>query len=198
MKILIDNGHGENTAGKRSPRWADGSQLFEWAYTREIAERVETELKKHGVDVERIVPEKTDISINERCRRANQIAARVGKQNCLLVSIHNNASQNGKARGWEVHTYLGSSKSDEYATVFWNTAQELLPVGANKMRADWSDGDPDWDSNFGILRGTTCWALLTENLFMDNEEDCRFLLSPEGKAVIVGIHVKAILKIVGK
>ena len=30
MKILIDNGHGRETAGKRSP---DG-RLLEWAYTR--------------------------------------------------------------------------------------------------------------------------------------------------------------------
>ena len=32
MKILIDNGHGSNTKGKRSP---DG-RLMEYAYTREI------------------------------------------------------------------------------------------------------------------------------------------------------------------
>jgi hypothetical protein len=43
MKILIDNGHGENTPGKRSPVWEDGVQLFEWEYAREIARRVETE-----------------------------------------------------------------------------------------------------------------------------------------------------------
>ena len=30
MKVLLDNGHGENTPGKRSPKWSDGSQLFEW------------------------------------------------------------------------------------------------------------------------------------------------------------------------
>ena len=36
MKILIDNGHGENTPGKRSP---DGS-LREYAYAREIADRI--------------------------------------------------------------------------------------------------------------------------------------------------------------
>ena len=27
MKVLLDNGHGENTPGKRSPKWSDGSQL---------------------------------------------------------------------------------------------------------------------------------------------------------------------------
>ena len=40
MKILIDNGHGANTQGKRSP---DG-RLIEALYTREIAVRVEHEL----------------------------------------------------------------------------------------------------------------------------------------------------------
>lgn len=32
MKVLIDNGHGENTPGKRSP---DG-RLREWAYSRKL------------------------------------------------------------------------------------------------------------------------------------------------------------------
>ena len=44
MKILIDNGHGANTQGKRSP---DG-RLIEALYTREIAIRVEHELCKRG------------------------------------------------------------------------------------------------------------------------------------------------------
>lgn len=196
MKVLLDNGHGENTAGKRSPKWRDGSQLFEWEYTREIAQRVEYELKKRGVDVERIVKENIDVSLRERCNRVNEVCAEVGTKNCLLISIHCNAC-NGRARGWEIHTYLGQSKSDEYATVFWNTAKDLL-AGITSMRADWSDGDPDWDSNFAILRDTKCAAVLTENLFMDNEEDCRYLLSSEGKETITQIHVQAILKILGK
>jgi N-acetylmuramoyl-L-alanine amidase len=196
MKILIDNGHGENTSGKRSPKWLDGTQLFEWKYTREIALRVETELREQGIDVERIVKENTDISLSERCKRANAIAAKVGVKNCLLVSIHNNAAT-GTARGWEIHTCLGKSKSDEYATIFWNEAKAILPVGT-KMRGDWTDGDADWDSNFAILRDAKCAAVLTENLFMDNPEDCRYLLSNEGKGAIIKIHVQSILKIAGK
>lgn len=196
MKILLDNGHGENTPGKRSPLWPDGTQLFEWQYTREIAMMVEHMLRKEGVDVERIVREDLDIPLRERCRRVNDICKEIGAQNCLLISIHCNACK-GKARGWEVHTYLGQSKSDEYATAFWNTAKELIGTHS-KMRGDWSDGDPDWDSNFAILRDTKCPALLTENLFMDNEEDCRFLLSFEGKLAIATIHVASILKILKK
>ncbi len=33
---------------------------------------------------------------------------------------------------------------------------------------------------------------------MDNEEDCRYLLSNEGKKVITQIHVQAILNLLGK
>lgn len=44
MKILIDNGHGENTPGKRSP---DGV-LREYAYAREIADDIVRELTKEG------------------------------------------------------------------------------------------------------------------------------------------------------
>ena len=46
MKILIDNGHGENTKGKRSP---DG-RLREYLYAREIAEAIERELRLRGYD----------------------------------------------------------------------------------------------------------------------------------------------------
>ena len=49
MKVLIDNGHGSNTKGKRSP---DG-RLMEYAYAREIAGMVVLELKKMGIDAER-------------------------------------------------------------------------------------------------------------------------------------------------
>ena len=51
MKVLIDNGHGENTKGKRSP---DG-KLREYAWTREIADMLVLELGKMGIDAERVV-----------------------------------------------------------------------------------------------------------------------------------------------
>ena len=85
MKILLDNGHGENTAGKRSPLWPDGSQLFEWAYTREITSRIFSELTKLGIDSELIVRESIDVPIRERARRVNSICKKVGIRNCFLM-----------------------------------------------------------------------------------------------------------------
>ena len=59
MKILIDNGHGHNTPGKRSP---DG-QFLEAIYNREIAKRIVAELQNKGYDAELLVPESEDISL---------------------------------------------------------------------------------------------------------------------------------------
>lgn len=194
MRVLIDNGHGVQTPGKRSPVWPDGSQLLEWSYTRMIARSVVAGLKAKGIAAELLVPEDDDISLSDRCRRVNKVATAIGRKNCLLVSIHVNAC-NGKARGWEVHTYTGQSISDTYATIFHEEAKKLLSDNTS-MRGDWSDKDPDWDSNFAMLRDTQCPSVLTENCFMDNKVDCDYLLSQQGQFEIVALHVNAITRII--
>ena len=103
MKILIDNGHGRATAGKRSPVWPDGKQLFEYEFNRDIARRVHEALTARGADSVPVVPEIDDIPLAERTRRVNEIAAQVGPENCLLVSIHANA---GGGTGWEAWNAL--------------------------------------------------------------------------------------------
>lgn len=191
MKILIDNGHGENTGGKRSP---DG-RLREYAYTREIADAVCAELKKRGYDAERIVRETLDVPLQERARRVNEECGKFGKANCLLVSIHCNASGNGdwmSARGWSAYTSKGYTKSDKLAECLYRAAENHLP-GGFRIRKDTSDGDSDWEENFYILRKTKCAAVLTENLFQDNEDDVDYLLSAEGRNAIVSIHVEGII-----
>ena len=60
------------------------------------------------------------------------------------------------------------------------------------MRFDYTDGDPDQEASFYILRHTSCAAALTENGFMDCQRSCDFLLSDEGKDAIVQLHVDGI------
>lgn len=191
MKVLIDNGHGSNTPGKCSP---DG-RLREYAYTREIAERLVMELRKNGIDAERIVKEEIDVPLAERCRRVNEYKA----SEAILVSIHCNAAGNGSdwmsARGWEAWTSVGKTKADKLATCLYEDAENCLP--GMKMRKDMTDGDPDKESQFYILRHTNCPAVLTENLFQDNREDVEFLLSESGKRAIVSLHVWGIMKYLG-
>lgn len=188
MIILIDNGHGVNTAGKCSP---DG--IFkEYKYTREIAERLVTALRAEGMNAQRIVTEENDISLAERSRRVNNVCKQYGAKNVILISIHNNAagadSQWHTARGWEAWTSKGQTKSDILATCLYKAAERA----GFKIRKDMTDGDPDKEGHLYILKHTLCPAVLTENLFQDSKEDVSYLLSEEGMRTITALHVEGI------
>lgn len=193
MIILIDNGHGKETAGKCSP---DG-MLKEWAYTREIARRVWEELLHRGHEAILVCPADQDMPLSKRVRFVNDIVKEEGKDNVLLVSIHCNAAGNGsqwmKASGWEAYTSPGRTKADRLAECFYKHAEKELAADF-RVRVDRSDGDSDKEASFYILAKTRCPAILTENLFMDNRNDVRFLLSELGKVKLTWLHVKAIVE----
>lgn len=189
--ILIDNGHGVETPGKRSPMWPDGSQLFEWEFNRDIAKRVESLCYEAGIDCHRIVQEEMDISLKERARRADILYGRY-KGDCVLLSIHANA---GGGTGFEAYTTKGETRADKYATIVCREFEKEFG-GEYKMRFDESDGDPDKEADFYILRNTKAPAVLLECFFMDNEKDCYLLMSEEGRERISLAIFRAIEKIV--
>lgn len=192
MKILIDNGHGNNTSGKRSP---DG-KFLEAIYTREIAKKLQTDLIDRGYDAELITPEDDDIPLPERVRRVNLACLRYGKSNVILISIHVNAAGNGSkwmnAAGWSSYTCKGQTQSDKLAACLYESAIKNFP--GKRIRTDYSDNDPDWEENFYILRKSHCVAVLSENFFMDNKSDLEYLLSRAGKQAIVDTHVAGIIE----
>ncbi len=188
MKILIDNGHGSNTAGKRSP---DG-RLREYAWAREVAQRIVEGLRQRGYDAERIVTEEQDVSLVERCRRVNTVCGRLGSRNVLLVSVHINAAGNGtwrNATGWSGWVYTGASDNSR------RLAQSLY-AEAERRGLQGNRSVPKckyWDANFYILKYTVCPAVLTENLFQDNRQEVEYLLSEEGKATLAQLHIDGII-----
>lgn len=192
MKVLIDNGHGEDTLGKRSP---DGA-LLEYKWTRELAIMLERELTRRGVDCQRIVPEETDVPLKERCKRANRHCTLMGAKNVLLVSIHVNAAKSdGKwhdACGFSVFVANNASDtSKELAKEFTRIAKYRGLTGNRYI--------PDcqyWTGNFAIVRDTKCPAVLTENLFQDNEEDVNYLMSYVGKRELCQLHADAICSLI--
>ncbi len=188
MKILIDNGHGSNTPGKCSP---DGAHR-EYLWARDIAHRLEQELRHRGLDAERIVREDIDVPLKERCRRVNAVCNQHGAKNTLLVSIHNNAAgADGhwhNATGWSGFIAPRASQlTKKLAQLLWKHANA---AGLRGNRA--VPPEKYWVGNFYILRGTRCPAVLTENLFMDSKEDLAILQSPRGQETIVKLHADAI------
>lgn len=191
MKILIDNGHGNNTLGKRSP---DG-RLLEWQYAREIAKAVVSRLRNAGYDAELLVTENYDVPLLERVHRANVKCQSLGKENVIVVSVHCNAAGNGKewlkATGWEIWTSEGMTDSDRLAEWMLRMAELSFPDKVRVWRQEQYQRDKE--KNFTILKSTLCPAVLTENFFMDNKADVAFLLSEEGKKAIVNCHVLGII-----
>ena len=186
--VIIDAGHGISTLGKKSP----DSTLLEYKYCREIADRVVDKLQALGIEAQRIPIDDTDISLSERCKLINKINPE------LLVSIHCNAMGDGgqwmSAKGWGAYVYNKASKKSK--TLAECLHDEALKQGL-KIRKP-SPTQKYWEQNLGICRMTNCPAVLTENLFMDNKEDVKLLLSEEGKNKLVNLHVRGILEYLNK
>lgn len=189
IKILVDNGHGQNTPGKCSP----DKSLLEWKYTREIAIKVVDKLKELGYDAERITPEDNDISLSERCKRINAQCNKLGAKNCLSISIHCNAAgMDGKwhnATGWQVFiSKNASSNSKKLAQLLYNEAEKNGLKGNRSVPKE-----RYWVQSLAMCRDTKCPSVLTENMFQDNEEDVKLLLSEEGRQRIIDTHVNGII-----
>ena len=190
MKILLDPGHGIDTPGKRSP---DGS-FREYLWNRQVADLVLERLRAGGFDADLVVTETNDITLRTRAMRVNKVCDRLGTQNVLLVSIHANAAGSGKywmnARGWSCYTSPGRTQSDALAECFYQAFSKAFPD--RRMRRDYSDGDSDWEANFYILTKSRCPAVLLENFFYDNLEECAWLLQGRTKELIADAIVEGL------
>jgi len=193
MIVLLDNGHGGlingiyQTPGKRSPIWNDGSQLFEGEFNRAIVNGIIEDLTRLRIPYVNIASEYRDVTLETRVNRANKY----GSQNCFYLSVHSNA---GGGHGSEVYTSSGNTKSDKIATIFGEEFKREFPN--RRLRTDFSDGDLDKEKNFYVLKNTKMPAILTENFFMDNEEECKSLLmTREGRAKIIKYHVETIKRV---
>lgn len=188
MKIILDNGHGINTPGKRSPYYG-GIKLYEWEFNRDIVNRISRMLLQSGFsDVVILTDTIYDKSLGQRVSEVNNIH---GEK--ILFSIHANA---GGGTGFEVFTSIGETKSDTYATVLFQEFEKEFPN--ERTRRDMSDGDVDKESQFYILKYTNCPAVLSENFFMDNEHDFKIITSYDGREKIARYHFNAIQRILNQ
>ena len=197
---ILDNGHGGmidgvyQTPGKRSPVWPDGTQLFEGEFNRAIVDRLMDMCEVNGIDAINLVNTPEDISLTERTSTANRLAKSSDKP-CIYVSIHANGFSDESANGWSVYTSPGETKSDGIATILFGKAAHEFK--GEYMRKDtYSDGDVDKEANFSVLVNTTMPAILSENFFMTNYDNChKYLLSEEGRDRIAKIHFEMILQV---
>lgn len=195
MRVLIDPGHGIDTPGKRSP---DG-KFREYLWNRQVADLLGARLVAMGIDASPVVTETNDIPLSTRVQRVNRICSKVGASNVILVSIHANAAGNGgwmNAKGWSCYTSKGNTESDRIAECLYDAFEKEFPD--RKIRKDLSDGDKDWEENFYVLAKSRCPAVLLENFFYDNQEECAFLLKEETKERIASAAALGIARYLDK
>tara|TARA_R110000737_G_scaffold273146_1_gene280050 strand:- start:1488 stop:2201 length:714 start_codon:yes stop_codon:yes gene_type:complete len=200
---ILDNGHGGiidgvyQTPGKRSPVWPDGTQLFEGEFNRAIVDRLVKMCNEAGIECVDLVDTQKDVPLAERTDKANDIYRKRLDQDgkCIYVSVHANGFPNETANGWSVFTSIGETKSDKIATILFEKADKEFPN--EYMRKDtYSDGDVDKEANFWILSKTIMPAILSENFFMTNYENCHnYLQSEEGRDRIAKIHFEMIQEV---
>ncbi len=195
MTVLLDNGHGGlidnkyQTKGKQK-KWSDGTHIYEGEFNRAIVNGIIEKLTALKIPYVNIAPEYRDVSLQTRVNRANKYNAK----KCFYLSVHANA---GGGHGSEIFTSPGETKSDKIATIFGEEYKKEYPN--KKLRTDYSDGDLDKEDRYTVLLKTKMPAILTENFFMDNKEECKdILLTKEGRERIVNWHVEAILRVMGE
>ena len=150
----------------------------------------------NGIDTVLLVPEDKDISLSERVKREKKItkeAKKAGKETCL-ISIHVNAAGgDGKwktATGWSGWIAQEASENSKKLAQLLYAEAEASNLQGNRC----VPSTKYWTANYTICTDTSCPTVLTENLFQDNKEEVDFLLSEEGKQIIIDLHYNAIKK----
>jgi N-acetylmuramoyl-L-alanine amidase len=168
--IILDAGHASVTAGKRS---ADGS-LLEWEFNNDMQYRLKKRLEQLGFTVYLVNPhpEKgSEVSLGTRCKLANDYWVKLGKPNCLYVSLHANAAGATSARGVEVFTSVNcSSKSTKAAEkVCSSIFKDVYAIDKGFKNRGVKK------NNFYVVKHTNCPAILIEYAFYSNKQDLAIL-----------------------
>ena len=159
--VIIDSGHNERTAGKRSP---DGT-LREYKFNLDVSKRISEILRKHGIKTKVLYTEfaDTDADVNGRVNIANK------EKPDIFVSIHANAYHKESANGWEIFCY-GTNKESEGYKLAKAIHDESIPFLGLKDRGI-KDG-----SKYGVVRLTKMPAVLIEHGFYTNKEELELFI----------------------
>jgi N-acetylmuramoyl-L-alanine amidase len=159
--VALDDGHGPETAGKRTP---DG--IRENQFNAPAMGFCAAALQRSGVRVMFTAPEDTDAPLATRVKRANDAKADI------FVSIHFNAFKGNWDEvqgGIETHYYPGSIEGWKLATAVQKHVRMGTPQLDRGIKA----------SSFVVLRDTIMPSIVIENGFMDVRKEAELMLNKE-------------------
>lgn len=182
--IALDDGHGMNTAGKRTPVVTEiGRSIKENEFNKAVVKYMDEHLKFIGFQTLLVAPTDADTSLSARTNLANS------KNADVYFSIHFDAIGNvwGSAEGHTIFVYPGSTASQNLA----ECVAEFLKQGiVQKWRGI-------KEQNFQVLRETKMPAILSENGFMDNKREALLMIDKSFQMEVASEHVQGICKYFG-
>ena len=226
--IILGTAHLGTTPGKCSPDKRLREAVWSREICKELRTKLRAYNYKVEIDYEPLNPSADMKGATPKIEQSHELAVRVnyvnslcrkhGKNNCLYVSIHVDAAGNDDkwhtAGGFTVWTSVGKTKSDIlaehiYDRAFINLTEYSKLMSQGKMlgyydskqkpfRMDTSDGDKDKESDFYVLKNTSCPAVLVECMFQDNRSDVDFLLSDIGRHSIIRTLLEGIISYIEK
>ncbi len=172
--LVLDAGHGYNTAGKRTIDGAMGV-VREWSMNDSVVRKIIDMLSDYDVKVYRTddTTGNSDISLTQRVKRCNSYNPH------LFVSIHHNA---GGGTGTEVFWHTkGTSEDKRVANILAPKLASMCGLRNRGVK----------QKQLGVL---TCkaTAILVEGGFMDHKGDYELITSDHGQK----LYAKAVAEVI--
>lgn len=170
FKLALDAGHGMDTSGRRCLKSLDPEEHREWWLNDRVCRYIaQAAAEYEGFQVFRVddVSGLEDVTMSERCRRANAWGAD------LYYSAHHNAGING-GKGGGVVAY---SLNEGTRGAMWR--DELYGAIVGETGLVGNRASPKATGNLYVLSNTAMPAVLVEHGFMDSATDVPVILSEE-------------------
>lgn len=188
-KVVLDPGHGVETAGKRSP---DGKYL-EHEFNLDMAKRIKAQLERHGVIVVLTRSVENDVTISDRANVSNAVKPD------LFVSIHSNAAVGS---GWLDPSGYGIYTSARGEAAERNKAARAILARVKAANIElWGDGlfhdGDDGQKDIGVLWKTDAPAVLIEHGFHTNINEVELLKTDVYRDLLAKVDAQGILDYLG-
>jgi len=184
--IALDDGHGMETAGKRTPMINElGRFVRENEFNRAVISLLDKELQRCGFRTLLVAQGDSDVPLLTRTNLANSLKADA------YVSIHYNAFDGTfvapNPEGLSVHVYPGSVSARRLGECVLKYLRQGTPQVIRGIK----------ESDFHVLRKTSMVAVLTENGFMDNKAEAMRMLDPAFQKEVAVEHAQGICEYFG-
>lgn len=197
--VFLDDGHGSGTPGKRTPVISElGRSVRENEFNSAVVKLIKPHLERSGLIPIYVAPTDDDTPLKTRTNLANnkyreyQNKYGSSKVEAVYVSVHYDAvsSEWHTAEGMTVFVYKDTKASNAYKLAEALSGELKKSLNKQKFRGIKAE-------NFHVLRETTMPAVLTENGFMSNKVEARYMLNKDYQKEVAEHHARGICKYFG-